>query len=309
MERKAIHELLKMMGAKNIMDREEWVSCSCLFAPWKHAGKRDRNPSFGISVGKASFFNCFGCHMKDDIRMLPTAYSRYNKAFSTDKVRAFIAKKEGLFAPASEDEVKPKTMSVISEKELSTFSKLRPVRGLSQKTIDRYGLRYDSKEDRMVIPIRDIHGRLVTLRGRYMGRKESVLRYREYSELSCTSPKSAGIWFGMHDKLKPNKHLVLVEGEIDAMLLKQEGISNVWGAMGSALSKAQIQTLRGVSSPVLLFFDNDEAGHSSMKKIVTKLAGLTPLYHISNYRGVKDAGEAVDKGILKKVLRGIDKFF
>lgn len=304
MNRESIYELLNVIGVRKIRDRGDWVSCSCPFAEWTHENKKDTNPSFGISVGASSFYHCFTCgsKVKGHITNLPTIFERYSNR-DMDKLRELISKNEGLF---SADKTKVSRANDMPESVLKMFSKLKGgIRGLTKETVKAHGLVYDSREDRMIIPVRDIFGRLITLRGRYLGDSKEVLRYREYSEFASSSPKKCGIWYGMDRPLVEGKALVLVEGEIDAMLLRQAGVNNVWASIGASITLQQVYTIRDSNRPVVLFFDKDKAGQEAAQNLYLKCKGLFPIYQISNYYNCKDAGEAVEKKLIKQVLKSI----
>lgn len=305
MDRKKVHEFLKLINAEKIKDRGEWVGSSCPFAYWTHESKSDYHPSFGITVDANSYFNCFSCHRKAPLHFFPTLYGQFTGR-NMDHLRKFLTKNEGLF-DFKKDKIKTSNASAIPEEVLQTFANIKPVRGLTKKTIKQFELKGDKNEHRLIIPIRDVFGRLISVRGRYLGNNNGTLRYREYSEFTTSSPKSHGIWFGIDKELKPDKKLILVEGEIDAMLLKQSGLANVWASMGSSLANRQIDTLRNVSNSILMFFDDDKAGHSTRREVYKKCKGLMPIYSVTKYYGQKDPDKIIQKGLLKQVLRSVDK--
>ncbi|MGQ9570670.1 MAG: toprim domain-containing protein, partial [Thermodesulfovibrionales bacterium] len=128
------------------------------------------------------------------------------------------------------------------------------------------------------------------------------------TEINPKDPKKYGVWFGMHIPLVSGKGVVLVEGELDCMLLKQTGlVSNVWAVMGTGITKEQIATLAAVNHPLIFFFDNDKAGHELFTLLHKKLNGLTPHYFIKNYFGCKDAGQAVEENKIRPILQTLTK--
>jgi DNA primase len=183
-------------------------------------------------------------------------------------------------------------------------------RGITQETIDRFHLRYDSKEGRLVFPVYTSKGALVGFRGRTTA--PSNLKYREYSELlpKKQSLKGNGIWFGMQFVPSPTQKIILVEGEMDAVKLSQAlgQRAGVWAAMGASISNEQIKTILAVKNPVLLFFDNDEAGIAAKNKLISKLSKLKPgIFVVTTYLNHKDPDEIATAGRLKQVLQSIEQ--
>ena len=309
MRRSDIHKLLEFMGLEKIADRDRWVSSECPFAYWTHDEKVSSRNSFGISVGNPSHFHCFSCGKSQVLTYLPTMLYHYTGK-DWAKLREFIYLHESSaiatgVEPYGETKDLPKHVSAKWLKDM--FSDLATYRGLTPDTIKAWHLRLDKEENRVIIPVRDKFGRIIAIKGRSINSWDG-LKYKLYTELNPHDPKKYGVWFGMHIPLIPNKGLILVEGEIDCMLLKQTGlVSNVWAVMGCGITKEQIATLSAVNHPIIFFFDDDKAGHSLKDMLHKKLKGLTPHYHIKNYFGCKDAGQAVETDRIKAVLATLKK--
>lgn len=309
----------KIMGLEKMKKGNTWAKFACPFAPYRHEKGTDNNPSFGISIGKSSHYHCFSCGSSGPLAILPSALAFASGEPSNKKVREFILAHESFGLEPYEGEAR-EPLQPLSEVLLKRYDlppeKYLEKRGITPETARLYGLLYDPCDDfivdspsvpRLLFPIRREDGRLVGIRGR--STTNVGVRYRAYSELSKNKqdPKGHGIFFGMQFPLVKGKMLVITEGEVDAMLIKQKGASNVWASMGATISRSQIETLRGVRNPLLLFFDNDEAGRLATEKISTKLRGLVEMYKVKDYQSCKDAGEAYLKGKLGKVLNSIEK--
>lgn len=303
MNQENIIKLLKLLGAKKMKRRDNWVTCSCPFAPWTHEKSRDINPSFGISIDTTSFYNCFACGKKGHITKLPTIYEWYSKR-NMYKLREIISNTDGAVL---KERGKTFSAEAVDEDVLKTFSKLKAgVRRLTKIIIEKYGLLYDAEENRLVIPVRDIYKRLISLRGRYLGKDNKSVKYREYSELTKCSPKKCGIWYGSDIPLVEGKKLILVEGELDAIFLREFGVRNVWAAMGASVTSAQVSSVINTHFPIVLYFDDDKAGKASSQEIYNKCKSTLEISHVRDYGGCKDAGQAFGKGVLKKVLSSVE---
>lgn len=321
MNRNQIHELLRMLNAKNIVDRDSWVGSSCIFAPWTHEYGTDNKPSFGISVGNPSHFNCFTCGTSHNIqgvvndipRKMFILTGKDNPALRSFIFRSEILKVESKFAKAyepKEEEAKPVPISE------NVFNERFPVkaragwRNFNQETIDKEMLRFDSYQRRIVFPIRDEKGEIIAVKGRTMGNLDP--KYLVYTDILNTAGgsnradgKKYGVWFGQHWQMDANKPLTIVEGELDALAVKQFAPgSNVWAAMGVGISRQQIKTLnRHLKTPIILFLDDDKAG-KDLEKLLTLTLFNPRLYKIANYCGCKDPGQAFIEGKMENIKKG-----
>jgi len=307
MEREAIKELMELLGIQKIRDRTGWVSGSCPFAPYapEHDDRKDDNPSFGISVGEGSMYNCFTCGRKGRLAVLPSTLALMT-GHDCIQAREFISKFDTV---GKTKHLKP-ILDALPATELTKFimfgkGDLGPI---TTASIKLWNLRYDPQEKRLIFPIYDSFGRLVGIRGRSLQDNKNVAKYRTYVvQPKGGEAKAAGVWYGMQFELVPEKYLVLVEGERDAILLKQTGVSNVWGSMGIPPSKAQSESLKTVQNPVLIYTDNDKAGQKAALEIYKELRGYMPLFRIGNHYETKDPAEAVEKGIIYKILRTVER--
>jgi 5S rRNA maturation endonuclease (ribonuclease M5) len=323
---KASHivRFLKMLGVSNIEVGDEWVKASCPLAYWNHRKAdgtpgTDSRPSFGVAVGKKSHYNCFACG-PGHLQTLLTALM-YNTGKDYDKEQDFLFKHEGSnfgeYEDGVEDAEPGEVLSVLPTVLLKRYSPIHTnftfckKRHISEESIKRFHLRYDPTRGRFILPIFDGKNQLVGIRGRATN-ETTLPKYLEYSEVSPnrSSPKAHGIWFGQQFPPPKNKKLILVEGEIDAIRLwqvtKRDGI---WASMGASISREQLKTLEGIrNNPIILFYDNDEAGHKATNKILSHLRGVVPnIFKVVNYAGCKDPAEMCDKRVIVEAFRHIDK--
>jgi 5S rRNA maturation endonuclease (ribonuclease M5) len=163
--------------------------------------------------------------------------------------------------------------------------------GISQETIDKFGLTWDANY--LNIPIFDEEG------------NESFTKSRNlHHEEDPTQPKyknSAGshaTLFNFHAvKDKPN--IVLCEGEIDCMRLIQEGIPAVSSTGGSQTFPEEWQTLLK-DKTIWICYDNDPAGKEGTKKLLTAF----PQAKVINLP-VKDVCEYFATGVTRKEFLGL----
>jgi DNA primase len=272
---------------------------NCPFAPYLHEDGMDKNPSFGIIEGQRSYFNCFACGKSGKLTYLPYLLSQYSGSYSKF-LNSFIQAND--YSP----EIPPQPKKVVLENNeylwalLAEFDLPQPKLGLydNKKNIEIWSLRYDPEEKAMVFPIFNEKNELIAVKGRKLGTK----KFFHYTEVPL---KNAGIWYGMHQKRKKKK-IVLVEGERDAILLSYKGVV-AWACMGSGITKEQISTLRRLDAEYVLFFDNDKGGERAKELVVEGCSLFNPLYEITNYAGLNDPADIVTRGVLGRVLKSMKK--
>jgi DNA primase len=299
---------MTLLGCREVREHGDWVTGSCPFEA-KHQSGIDNNPSFGIRAGEPSYYNCFSCGSKGTLNSLPTnLFLDLNRDFS--EVREFVYHREKPLVSNYQYTEMPKLepIPVVDENVFnSKFSETKVKgtwRGVSNETLHTENIRYDHFRNRVVIPIRNKEGSIIGVKGRATDPKDNP-KYLIYTDLSPTDGKKYGIWYGMHWKMVEGKPLYIVEGEIDAILLKQyQPLNNVWACMGVGVSKAQIAELQKQTHTVIYFLDNDAAGKGLTDLLTRKMKGLVLQYRIPNYFGCKDPGDAVKSGKIQQISKG-----
>lgn len=306
---------MQMLGLENIQDGDGWVKASCPFAPNKHTSGTDSSPSFGIQVGQTSFYHCFSCKSADNLPMLVSNLI-YMRNRDYPEARAHVAKYESFALDPYETGEAEQPLSILAEGILHKFAEAHEDLSIVRKrkitidAIDRFGLQWDIAEARLIFPVRDEDGHLVGIRGRVSAFGRSKAKYREYRDLSPnqSSLKAHGIWYGMQFWPEDGKKLILVEGELDVIKLWEKLRRNgIWGMMGGGLHRAQIKRIGAANRPVILFFDNDEAGRELTNKMINKLKKHVPISIVTKYGGCNDAAEMVEKGRLRPALESIGR--
>jgi DNA primase len=120
--------------------------------------------------------------------------------------------------------------------------------------------RYDRFRGRLMIPIRDLDGRVVGFGARTLD-PDGVPKY-------LNSPQTAlfdkgRLIFGLDmakRHIREAREVVLVEGYLDVMTAWQHGFRNVVAQMGTSLTEAQLRLLQKQSKRFVLALDPDAAG-------------------------------------------------
>lgn len=126
---------------------------------------------------------------------------------------------------------------------------------------------YDRFRDRIMFPIRDIHGTVVGFTGRLLHDTPNAGKYVNSPQTQIYD--KSNIIFGL-DKAKQDirkcKYVVLVEGQMDVISTHQAGMRQVVATSGTALTEQQISLIKRFTDEVRVSFDADEAGIAAAKR-------------------------------------------
>ncbi|OUL32259.1 DNA primase [Nostoc sp. 106C] len=155
---------------------------------------------------------------------------------------------------------------------------------------------YDVFRDRLMIPIRDIQGRVIGFGGRTLSDEQP-----KYLNSPETELFSKGKTLFALDQAKSGisqlDQAVVVEGYFDAIALHAAGINNVVASLGTALSLEQVRlVLRYTDSKQLVLnFDADNAGTNAAERAIGEIAELAYMGEVQlkilNIPDGKDADE------------------
>lgn len=326
MDRDSIKDVMKdVFGANFAMkDIGDWVSCACVFAPFKHANAIDNHPSAGISCDPdgTSIYNCFTCHTKGPFHRILAEYGDLSGEDLGDLVDELEENEFlGPRALPSWDRQKEKKLDEIQTPldegvymDLYDSAAGHPYlkeRGISDATARKLELLFDPKgptdnEPRILFPIRGYDGLLYGFSGRAISGK-AALKVRDYHGL-----RKALNLLGAHLVAKDNpKQIILVEGLFDYAKTHENGYHGC-AAMHSTLTEAQAAIIRDMGKPTYMMWDNpkvDKAGDSAMReagkliyRYVPTMITRYPDIEIydkkeKDYRLIKDAGELLREDI------------
>lgn len=134
---------------------------------------------------------------------------------------------------------------------------------------------YDRFRNRLVFPIRDPAGRIVSFGGRALGDDDP--KYLNGSE-SPVYDKSRTLYrlSEVAREIRDAGRAIVVEGYFDAVSLARAGVRGVVAVCGTALGDGHAQVLRRWTDNVVLFLDGDDAGRRAVHRVLPALlkAGL-----------------------------------
>ncbi len=122
---------------------------------------------------------------------------------------------------------------------------------------------YDRFRHRIMIPIRDINGKMAGFGGRVLN-PDDVPKFMNSSQ-TILFDKSA-LLFGL-DKarraIRSENQAVIVEGYFDVIVPHQEGFQNLVSPMGTALTETQMRLLKRFTRRFVMALDPDAAGQKA----------------------------------------------
>lgn len=268
-----------------------------------HGGGKENTPSCSLSHTKPVFM-CFSCGTGGHI-------TKYLKAIGTpiDSAKKLVESVSYDYGEAQRSfsvykGKNPFRGEYLLDDDILDEWRLRPESlyraGFTERTLRHFEVGVDNAACRITFPIRNIYGELVGVSGRAM--YEGVEpRYKVYSakdlrrynvplEYTAQDIKSATFW---HAHLvypicfRSREPIVLCEGFKAAMWVWQSGYHNVVAMIGAYLSRYQASLLAQTQSKVILFLDNNKAGHTGTHKAAKSLAGKN-LTYVANYPDVRE---------------------
>ncbi|HEY6058722.1 MAG TPA: toprim domain-containing protein [Candidatus Limnocylindrales bacterium] len=160
-------------------------------------------------------------------------------------------------------------------------------RGFTSETIDRFELGWDGS--RITIPVRNASGDLVNVR-RYM--RDARASDQKVVQLM------AGAGPDVTTRLYPNellaKEVLLVEGEWDAMICAQNGLTQTRTMTAGAGNWNATWTPGFADHVVTICYDNDEAGRRGGQRIARILSNVAAEVRILHIPNLPDKGDVTD---------------
>lgn len=190
-------------------------------------------------------------------------------------------------------------------------------RGFALETLDYWQIGYDSMTDRIVLPIFDEREQLVGFKGRAW-RSDHQPKYLVMGDRRGRAARfgypcyqKSLVLFGLHeaiyyietlDKDQP-AHLIVCEGELNAIALWQAGYRNAVAVNGSELSSRQERLLKQYADTVTIFFDSDDAGDTGTLQVANALSSVMPVKVVPDHEGdpASMSTEEIDKVLQEAV--------
>jgi DNA primase len=143
-------------------------------------------------------------------------------------------------------------------------------RGFSAQTLWEHQIGYDYADERVLIPIRNEEGSLVGFKGRAISPNQKP-RYRVAGppRYPFSPYKTAEVVFGLDSVT--DDHLIVCEGELNVLMMRQHGFFNAVGISGASMSQRQAELIVARCHTATLYYDSDAAGNAGMRHAANML--------------------------------------
>lgn len=180
-------------------------------------------------------------------------------------------------------------------------------RGIGLDTIQKYDIRYNANEKRVIFPIKQ-DGLLYGWQGRYIENttildKEGNVKFK-IPKILTSGGISGGSMLMFQDNLKDSDQVFLTEGPFDC--LKSDLIKGNCASMGKSVTNKQIATILAYN-PKRLYLALDPDAASDMNRIMKEVAGQSDLevYVVQPPSHRADLGECTKEEVLQQYEQAV----
>lgn len=253
-------------------------------------GRADRKPSFWINSASGAFI-CFSCgHTGPFIQLVGDELD-----LAREEALRWIARR-GLYRTVRDEPAPaPEPVREVTEAHLALYDPppddALAGRRLTREAAETYGILWDPRTSRWILPIRTPAGLLLGWqekgKGYFCNQPEGVKK-----SLTLFGP----LWTGT---------IILVESPLDAARIHSLGIPGAVAAFGAYVSEVQMRLIKATCMRLILALDNDTAGIEARDKLyrMWRPRGLPiSFYDYSGATG-KDPGDCSDEQVIQGIQR------
>lgn len=238
----------------------------------------DRNPSLRIDK-TTGIYNCLSCGFKGNLFDL-----------FEEKANWLQIRRERLSNLISSKLVETAGYSV-PENAVPFVEDWRGISGATFKKFDAFQHNNPEFIGRVVIPVKNITGKIIAFCGRHQGNVDPKYLFHP-----------TGAKLPLFPIVKPiHGRVILVEGIMDMINLHDKGLTNAVCAFGvnkMTEDKINILKIQGISG-IDIFFDNDEAGQKAANELKNTLEKHDLPNRSITYGKRKDPGELTALEVIK----------
>ena len=293
----------------------------------------EKTPSFIVFNATQSFY-CFGCGAAGDV---VTFIRRIENLDYVEALR-YLAKRSGVTIPEEEKSGGVRRSRIFEmNKEAARFFRSQLLlskeakayiikRGLTKRTVDRFGLGYSGlrgyelidhlkrlgyNEDEMVtaklagknekgyypffrnrvmFPIIDTAGAIIGFGGRVMD--NSTPKYLNTPDTPAFN-KGRNLFALNYAKDHCSEELILCEGYMDVIALHSAGFQNAVATLGTALTQEQARLIKRYTGKVVISYDGDKAGKAATDRASAILTEAGVDVRILQVTDAKDPDEYI----------------
>ncbi|WP_395378660.1 DNA primase [Fructilactobacillus frigidiflavus] len=155
------------------------------------------------------------------------------------------------------------------EEKKADYQALRKT-GLFTETSD--GELRDRFAGRLMVPIRNEHGKTVGFSGRLLHKDEDMPKYLNSPETELFNKRKIMYNFDLaKPEIRQTHDVILFEGFMDVISAYQAGVKNGVASMGTSLTEEQIYDLQRVTKQIYVCYDGDTPGQKATNRAIDLL--------------------------------------
>lgn len=270
---------------------------------------RDKTPSLKITPS-LNKFHCFSCGFSGTILQWMIRVEGLSFAQAIDKLSAMTGidakkyKQSSSFKLFKElknvwkvEDNKTNQRKLLPPSEIDKYKREYPQEwldeGIRKEAMDEFNIRIDDNANRIVYPIWDNNGNIITIKGRtrYKNFKEmKIAKYISYNKIY-----GSDFLVGLRENInhiKDKNEVIVVEGIKSVMKLWGWGYDNAVAAETSSMTDMQIKLLLSLNvKSVVIAFDSD-VSPAHVRETANKLKRFMNVYIVYDKRGLLGGASA-----------------
>ncbi len=169
--------------------------------------------------------------------------------------------------------------------EFDALSRYLLKKGFSVNDIEKAGLVFktergtywDRFRGRLMFPLYNHVGKVVGFTGRLLPGRDDTNTGKYVNSPETSIFQKSKILYGFHktkNDIREAKSAILVEGQMDFLMMWQDGVKNVIATSGTALTPEHLKTLKKITDDLVLSFDSDAAGQAAAERSIDLASSL-----------------------------------
>ena len=151
---------------------------------------------------------------------------------------------------------------------------------------------YDFFRNRLIFPLIDVRGNVVGFSGRRITNDENERKFIHTKETILFNKSRFLFGLNLAKKTKLGR-IILVEGNVDVITLRQAGFDNAIASLGTSLTEEQARLISNYTREVVIAYDSDKAGVAATERAIGHLERLGVAIKVLKVPGNKDPDEFI----------------
>lgn len=253
-----IEAALTELGIRIYRSTDDEVQGWCPGHP-RRVGREERHPSWSVNR-TTGLMNCYSCGFKGTFldlvmyQLFPHDVfraARWMRQFGVNLARA----QDIVTWQQRGEKLEVVEQTLVPETRLAMFDDVPDwaleKRFISREAVEHYGVKWNSKHDSWIIPVRMPDASLAGWQEKWEGRRRFINQPDDMKKSLCL--------FGL-DVFPIGEPAVLLESPLDPLRLYTAGFLGGLSSYGAAVSLEQMQLIEEVTDEVVVALDNDRDG-------------------------------------------------